>query len=54
MINCYYCQDKKPTILKPVPLYIETFFKKMALTWVCEKCNKIYCENLGVIQNESK
>lgn len=50
--NCFYCDKKNPTILKPVLIFKETFFKRMAYEWVCKDCNKIYCEHLGVIENE--
>lgn len=37
---CFYCNNPKATILKPVPIYKETFFKRMSYQWVCNDCNK--------------
>ncbi len=51
--SCFYCFSTKAIILKPVPIYKETFFKRMAYEWVCNDCNKIYCEHLGVVKNEN-
>jgi len=48
--NCFYCDKKNPTILKPVAIYQESFFKRMSYQWVCNDCNKIYCEHLGVVK----
>ncbi len=49
-MNCFYCSSYNPTILKPVPIFIMSFYQRMILTWVCKDCNNIYCEYLGVIE----
>lgn len=45
--RCFYCNIEHATILKPIPIIQETFFKRMAYRWVCQDCNKIHCEFLG-------
>lgn len=49
---CFYCNNPNATILKPVPIYKETFFQRMSYQWVCNDCNKKHCEHLGKIENE--
>jgi len=48
--SCFYCSTTKATILKPIPIVKESFFKRMSYQWVCNECNKIYDEHLGVIE----
>jgi hypothetical protein len=49
-LYCFYCKCEKPTILKPIPIVKESFFKRMSYQWVCNECNKIYDSHLGVIE----